>query len=171
MPNHPIYVRIATENEVPYFKNRSAAEAVIGVVIDAPNQEWMQLHGFVVLPEALEFVATPIKQGVTGLIAHIQAETIPPLAILLPNATGIWERHFMQIPLGTQRALDARLAMLLLAPVAGGIVDMAAGYPYSSANSRYAASVTVYSDFIKHSTVEVAKITEAPKPSGASSVA
>jgi hypothetical protein len=77
----------------------------------------------------------------------------------------------MQIPLGTQRALDARLAMLLLAPVAGGIVDMAAGYPYSSANSRYAASVTVYSDFIKHSTVEVAKITEAPKPSGASSVA
>ena len=171
MSNQPIYVRIATENEVPYFKNASAAEAVIAVVIEAQKQDWMQLHGFVVLPEAVELVATPIKQGVAGLVAYIQAETIPPLAILLPNATGIWERHFMQIPLGTQRALDARLAMLLLAPVASGIVDMAAGYPYSSANARYAASVTVYSDFIKSATIEVAKVTETPKPSGAPSVA
>jgi hypothetical protein len=171
MTNQPIYVRIATENEVPYFKNRSAAEAVIAAVIDAQKQDWMQLHGFVVLPEALELVATPIKQGVAGLVAHIQAETIPPLAILLPSATGIWEQHFMQIPLATQRALDARLAMLLLAPVASGIVDIAAAYPYSSANSRYLSSVKVYADFIKQSTVEVAKVAETPNPSGASSVA
>ncbi len=166
MTNHPVYVRMTTENETSYFRNRSATEAIIGAVIEAQKQEWMQLHGFVVLPEALEFVATPIKQGVSGLVAHIQAETIPLLAILLPNASAIWERRFAQILLNTQRSLDARLAMLLLAPVAAGIVDIAASYPYSSANARYAANVSVYTDFSKRSTDEIPRMTvaEAPKP-------
>jgi hypothetical protein len=109
----------------------------------------MRLHGFVVLPEALEMVATPTKQGVTGLVAHLQSETIPLLAILLPGAGLIWEKRFMQIPLTTQRALDARLAMLLLAPVASGIVDMAASYPYSSANPRYTTTVSSYTGYEK----------------------
>ncbi|GIL14503.1 MAG: hypothetical protein BroJett038_32230 [Chloroflexota bacterium] len=147
--NYPVYVRVPTENETPYLKNRSCAEAIIGVVIEAQKQEWMQLHGFVVLPEALELVATPTKQGVAGMVAHIQSETIPLLAILLPGANLIWEKRFMQIPLTSQRALDARLAMLLLAPVACGIVEMAASYPYSSANPRYAAAVSAYSGFQK----------------------
>jgi len=164
MSSHPIYIRIATENEVPYFNNRSAAEAVIGVVIDAHKQGWMHLHGFVVLPEALELVATPIKQGVSGLVAHIEAETIPLLAILLPNATAIWGRHFMQIALTTQRSLDARLAMLLLAPVGSGIVDIAAAYPYSSANSRYTSSVTVFTEFSKRATAEIPKMTAGASP-------
>lgn len=155
MSNQPVYLRIPTENEAPYFKNRSCAEAVIGVVIEAQKQEWMQLHGFVVLPEALEFVATPVKQGVSGLVAHIQSETIPLLAILLPGAGLIWEKRFMQIPLTTQRALDARLAMLLLAPVASGIVEMAASYPYSSANPRYSVTVTNYSGFTLPDAVEM----------------
>ena len=149
MHNQPVYLRMPTENEAPYFKNRSCAEAVIGAVIDAQKETWMQLHGFVVLPEALEIVATPVKQGVSGLVAHLQSETIPLLAILLPNAGLIWEKRFMQIPLATQRALDARLAMLLLAPVASGIVEMAASYPYSSANSRYATTVCTYTGFEK----------------------
>ncbi len=156
MSNQPAYLRIPSENEAPYFRNRSCAEAVIGVVIEAQKQDWMQLHGFVVLPEALELVATPVKQGVSGLVAHIQSETIPLLAILLPNAGLIWEKRFMHIPLTTQRALDARLAMLLLAPVATGIVDMAASYPYSSANPRYSATVTTYTGFDAADTLEVA---------------
>jgi hypothetical protein len=154
----PIYLRIPTENEAPYLKNRSCAELVIGVVIEAQKQEWMQLHGFVVLPEALELVATPIKQSAPSLVANIQAETIPPLAVLLPEAVTIWESRFLQLPLASQRALDARLAMLLLAPVASGIVDMAASYPYSSANPRYANSVTVYTGFGKDDTVEMQRI-------------
>ncbi|MBI5667207.1 MAG: hypothetical protein HZC41_04295 [Chloroflexi bacterium] len=147
MSNQPVYIRMPTENEAPYFRNRSCAEAVIGAVMDAQKDDWMQLHGFVVLPEALELVATPTKQGVSGLVAHLQSETIPLLAILLPGAAYIWEKRFMQITLNTQRALDARLAMLLLAPVASGIVEMAASYPYSSANPRYTAAVVTYTGF------------------------
>lgn len=162
MPTTPVYLRIPTENETPYFKNRSCAEAVISAVVEAQKQDWMLLHGFVVLPEALEMVATPIKQGISGVIAHVQAETIPLLAILLPNANRIWEQRFLQIPLNTQRALDARLAMLLLAPVASGIVDMAASYPYSSANPRYVTTVSVYTGFARGSTMELEKITDKP---------
>ena len=158
MSNVPVYLRIPTENEAPYLKNRSCAELVISVVIEAQKQDWMQLHGFVVLPEALELVAMPIKQSAASLIANIQAETIPSLAILLPQASKIWESRFLQLPLITQRALDARLAMLLLAPVASGIVDMAASYPYSSANPRYANSVTVYTGFGKDDTAEMQKV-------------
>jgi hypothetical protein len=65
----------------------------------------------------------------------------------------------LQLPLRTQRALDARLAMLLLAPVASGIVDMAASYPYSSANPRYGNSVSVYTGFGKGDTTEAARVT------------
>ncbi len=155
MPTVPVYLRIPAEKESSYLKNRSCAELVISAVIEAQKQEWMQLHGFVVLPEALEMVATPIKQSVAGLVANIQAETIPPLAILLPQASTIWEERFLQLQLPTQRALDARLAMLLLAPVASGIVDMAASYPYSSANPRYANSVSVYTGFGKGDTKEL----------------
>ncbi len=156
----PVYIRMATEKEVPYFTHRSAAEAVISVVIDAQTNDWMQLHGFVILPEALELVVTPIKQGVAGLVAHIQAQTIPLLAVLLPNATSIWESHYLHFPLTTQRALDARLAMLLLAPIASSIVDVAAAYPYSSANMRYGSSMTVYSQFKPSSTAEVEKVSK-----------
>lgn len=155
MANQPVYLRLPTESEAPYFTNRSAAEAVISAVIEAQKQDWMQLHGFVVLPEALELVATPVKQGVSGLVAHIQSETIPPLMILLPGAGMVWQRRFMQIPLTTQRALDARLAMLLLAPVAAGIVEMAASYPYSSANPRYSVAVTTFTGFSRSDGVEV----------------
>ncbi|MBZ0284676.1 MAG: hypothetical protein K8L97_28315 [Anaerolineae bacterium] len=162
MPTTPVYLRIPTENETAYFKNRSCAEAVISAVVEAQKQDWMLLHGFVVLPEALEMVITPIKQGVSGVIGHIQAETIPPLAILLPTATRIWESRFLQIPLSTQRALDARLAMLLLAPVASGIVDMAASYPYSSANPRYVTTVSVYTGFARGTMVELEKVAEKP---------
>ncbi len=158
MPNLPVYIRMPTENEAPYLENRSGAEAVISAVMDAQDDGWMQLHGFVVLPEGLEMVATPIKQGPAGLVAHLQSQTIPPLLILLPGAGIIWERRFWQIPLSSQRALDARLAMLLLAPVAAGLADMAASYPYSSANPRYTAMVAPFTGFSRI-TSEAAKIT------------
>lgn len=147
MQNQPVYIRMPIEDEAPYLKNRSCAEAIIGVVIEAQKQGWMQLHGFVVLPEALEMVFTPLRQGAASVVAHIQSETIPLLAILLPGARLIWEKRYMQIPLTSQRAMDARLAMLLLAPVATGIVEMAASYPYSSANPRYTSTVSSFDGF------------------------
>ncbi len=147
MSDLPVYIRMPTENEAPYLRSPSCAEAVISAIIDAQTDKWLQLHGFAVLPEGLEMVATPIKQGPAGLVAHLQSETIPPLAILLPGSAAIWERRFLQIPLNSQRALDARLAMLLLAPVAAGLADMAAAYPYSSANPRYTAVVSPFMGF------------------------
>ena len=149
MLDYPVYVRMTTENEEPLFRNRSSAEAVISTVISAQSQGWLRLHGFIVLPEALEMVMSPLKQSVSGVVAHIQAETIPLLAILLPNAGQIWGRRFAQVSLTTQQALDARLNMLLLEPVANGIADKAESYPYSSANPRYVSSVSVYAGFVK----------------------
>lgn len=149
MIEHPVYVRIPTENEVSYFASRSCAEAVINVLITAQRLNWLRLHGFVVMPEAVEMVATPIRQGIAGVVGNLQAETIPQLAILLPQAGMIWARRFTQIPLTSQRALEARLNMMLLVPVANGICEHAADYPFSSANPRYASSVIEYSGFIK----------------------
>lgn len=149
MLENPIYVRIPTENDEPYFKNRSAAEAVISVVVSAQKLGWLRLHSFVVLPDALELVMTPIKQGVSGVVAHIQAETIPLLTVLLPEAGMVWARKFMHMQLATQLALDARINMLLLAPVANSITDTAEAYPYSSASPRYAANVSVFAGFQK----------------------
>lgn len=157
MLDHPVYVRIPTENEESYFQNRSAAEAVISVVASAQKQGWLRLHGFVVMPDALEMVATPIKQGIAGVVAQIQAETIPLLMVLLPQASLVWGRRFSHNDLTTQLALDARLNMLLLSPVAGGIVTTAEKFPYSSANTRYSAMVVPYAGFTKD-TAEMPKI-------------
>jgi hypothetical protein len=99
-------------------------------------------------------VASVIRQGIPGAIAHVQAETIPLLSILLPNAGWVWSRSFSHTMLTTQRALDARLNILLLSPVANGITDTAEQYPYSSANPRYTASVTAYAGFQKIAVLE-----------------
>jgi len=147
MLEHPFYLRVPTDNEEPYFRSRSCAELVISTVMNAQRQGWMRLHGFIVLPEGLEMVATPIRQGPSGIVAYLQAESIPLLAILLPSAGLIWGRRFVEMPLETQNALDARLSMLLLSPVASGIVDKAKDYPYSSANERYSAMISVYAGF------------------------
>lgn len=147
MLDHPVYVRMPTEDENPYFKRQSAAEVVISVAMMAQQAGWMRLHGFVVLPEALEMVTSPIKQGVAGMVAHLQAETIPLLTVLLTDARFVWGRRYTQIDLTTQRALDARLNMLLLAPVANGITSTAEEFPYSSANPRYKSTVSVYAGF------------------------
>ncbi|MCA9914533.1 MAG: hypothetical protein KC496_14365 [Anaerolineae bacterium] len=160
MPDrNPVYVRATTEEESPYFANRSSAEVVIATLIQAQTDGWAKLHGFVVLPEALEMVVTPLKHGIASLVAHIQAETIPLLAIMLPNAVQIWERRFMQVSLTSQRSLDARLEILLLSPVANGLVNLARAYPYSSANPRYATSVAVFAGFANETdTTEASKI-------------
>jgi len=147
MLENPVYVRLATHDEQPYLKQQSAAEVVISVVASAQKQGWMRLHGFVVLPDALEIVCTPIKQGVSGVMAHIQAETIPLLIVLAPEAGLVWARRFAEVPLKTQLALDARLKMLLLSPVAGGMVEAPEQYPYSSANARYSTLVVPYAGF------------------------
>lgn len=149
MSDSPFYIRMTTENDEPLLKHRSSAEAVISAVISAQMQGWMRLHGFVVLPEALEMVMSPIKQSVAGVVGQIQAETIPLLAVLLPYAGVVWGRKFTQVALASQPALDARLSMMLLAPVANSIVDSAEVYPYSSANPRYTSTVSVYAGFTK----------------------
>ncbi|HVU11870.1 MAG TPA: hypothetical protein VHD90_11355 [Phototrophicaceae bacterium] len=147
MLERPVYLRIPTENEEPLFQRHSCAEVIIGAVMKAEQTGWMQLHGFVVLPETLELVVTPLKVGVSALVGYLESETIPHLSILLPGTSLIWNRYFMRTPLDTQRALDARLKILLLSPVAHGLADTSDTYAYSSANPRYAGSTSTYTGF------------------------
>lgn len=149
MLEHPIYLRMPTENEEPLFKNASAAEAVISALILAQRKDWLRIHAFVILPDMLEMVCTPLKQGVSGIVAYLQAETIPQLMVLLPAAGMIWSRRFAHMPLETGSAYRARLNMLLLSPVAAGIIEEAEAYPYSSANPRYNSFVSAYAGFAK----------------------
>lgn len=147
MLEQPIYLRVPTENEQPFFARHSCAEVVISAVIKAQFSGWMRLHGFVVLPQALEIAVTPLKMSVSAMVGYIESETIPLLSILIPNANLIWSPHYLHVPLETQRALDARLNMLLLSPVANGLAETAETYAYSSANPRYAGSVSAYTGF------------------------
>jgi hypothetical protein len=162
MLDQPVYLRIPTENEQPLFERHSCAEVVIGVVMKAQEAGYMHLHGFVVLPETLEMVATPLNLSVGALVGYIQSETIPLLSILVPNSGLIWNRYFMRTPLETQRSLDARLNMLLLSPVAHGLTDVAESYAYSSSNPRYSGAISPFTGFPKsHSLPQTAPLTAA----------
>ncbi len=147
MFEQPIYLRIPTENDQPYFERHSCAEVVISAVIKAQQSGWLRLHGFVVLPEALEMVITPVRFSLSTLVGHLQSETIPLLSILVPHGDLIWSSYFLHTTLETQRALDARLNMLLLSPVASGLAENASAYAYSSANSRYMGGVTTFAGY------------------------
>lgn len=174
MFDHPVYLRLETENDKPYFENRSCAEAVIGVLMNMQQSGWIRLHGFVLLPNALELVASLIRQGVSSTVAELQAESIPLLSVLLPQANLIWSMAFTHDALKSQGAFDARLEMLKLSPVAHGITEDAHGYPYSSANVRYKSSVTLYAGFKTTGTLTLppqpptAASTPAPASNGAS---
>ncbi len=147
MSEHPVYLRMPTENDQPYFERHSCAEVVIGAVIKAQQSGWMRLHGFVVLPEALEMVVTPIKFSLSTFVGHLESETIPLLSILVPQGDLIWSPYFLHTPLETQRALDARLNILLLSPVAAGLAESASAYAYSSANPRYMGAVVPFAGY------------------------
>jgi hypothetical protein len=162
MVEHPVYLRIPTENELPLFASASSAEVVISAVIRAQQSGWLTLHGFVVLPETLELVATPLKVSVSALVGYIESETIPLLHILLPNTDLIWNRHFMRSPLETQRSLDARLHILLLSPVARGLAESADAYAYSSVNPRYSETTTVFTGFRKTQTAPLVSFQDDP---------
>jgi hypothetical protein len=149
MGDQPVYLRIPTENELPLFERHSCAEVVIGAVMKAQQTGYMLLHAFVVLPETLEMVATPVNMSVSALVGTIESETIPLLSVLIPNGGLIWNRYFMRSPLETQRSLDARLNMLLLSPVARGLAESAEGYAYSSSNPRYSGVTTAFTGFRK----------------------
>ena len=109
----------------------------------------MTLHGFVVLPETLELVATPLKMSVSALVGYIQSETIPLLSILLPDNGLIWNRYFMRTPLETQRSLDARLNMLLLSPVAHGLAENCRSLRLQFGQSALRRDHRVYTGFHK----------------------
>lgn len=147
MDEQPVYVHISTEGDLPLLERQSCAEAVIGTVMKAQESGWMRLHGFVVLPEALEMVVTPQERSIGALIGQIESETIPLLNVLLPNSGIIWNRYFMRTPVETQRSLDARLGILHLLPVAHGLVDAPEAYAYSSAHPRYSGTISVYTSF------------------------
>ncbi len=147
MSELPVYLRIPTENDQPYFERHSCSEVVISAVIMAQQSSWMRLHGFVVVPEALELVITPIKFSLSTLVGQLELETIPLLSILVPQGDLIWSPYFLHTPLETQRALDARLNMLLLSPVAAGLAESASSYAYSSANPRYMGAVTTFAGY------------------------
>lgn len=149
MLEHPVYVRVQTEDSAPYFENQSSAEAVISALINAQHQGWLRLHGFVVLPDAMEVVISPIRQGVSGVIAHIQSEMIPILSILLRDAVLIWDPNYIQSGLITQKMLVARLEIMRLKPVALGLVEEPEAYSYSSVNPRYQRHVAMYAGFAK----------------------
>ena len=149
MSEQPVYLRVPTENEEPLFQRHSAAEVVISAVIKAQQAGWMRIHGFVVLPESLEMVVTPVGLSVSALVGYIESETIPLLTILMPTTGLIWNRYFMRTPLETQRSLDARLKILLLAPVARGLAETAETYAYSSANPRYTGTTSAFGGFQK----------------------
>lgn len=150
MLDYPVYVRMPTEDDKPYLENRSAAEAVIAALINAQNQGWLRLHGFVVLPAALEMVMSPIRQGVAGVVAHLQAETMPVLSALKPESVMFWSNRFTHGQITSQKALNARLEMLRLAPIASGITDDASNFPHSFANPRYKANIAVYAGFTQN---------------------
>ncbi len=147
MIDHPLYIRLPTENEQAHFAARSCAEAVMNVLIDSQSTGWLRLHGFAILPEAVEMVMTPIKQSASGVIAHLQSQSIPLLAVLIPSALAVWSRHYTVKLLESQRALDARLEMLNLMPVACGITDESTHYAYSSINPRYTGMVSRFAGF------------------------
>ena len=147
MSEYPVYIHMPTENGKPYLENRSAAEAIIGAIITAQNEGWITLHGFVVLPTALELVISPIRQGISGVVAHIQAETLPILSVLKPEALMFWSTRYQHTMIETQRALAARIEMMVLAPVAQELCASPEAYPFSSANRRYQSHVQVFAGF------------------------
>jgi hypothetical protein len=138
-----------TEDDKPYLANKSAAEAVISTLVTVQNQGWLRLHGFCVLPDALQMVMSPIRQGISGVVAHYQAETMVVLGVIVPEALMFWSPSYTSSPVLTQTALNARLEMVRLAPVAAGLVDDAGTYPYSSSNERYKSNVAVYAGFAR----------------------
>lgn len=150
MLEHPVYVRLPTEDDKPYFENKSSAEAVISAIVNAQNQGWMRLHGFVVLPRALEMVLSPIRQGISGVVAYLQAEMTPILSVLLPEAFLVWSPLYTTQPLTTQKVLTARLEILRLLPIALNLSEEPEAYPYSSANVRYKQHVALYSGFARN---------------------
>ncbi len=147
MIENPVYVQLPTEDNAPHFGNNSAAEAVIDTLIHAQNEGWLRLHGFAVLPDSLELVMSPIRQGVSGVVAHIQSYMVPVLSVLLPHAVMVWSPRYEYKPLLTQKAMNARLKMMRLAPIAQGICDASEEYPYSSVNPRYRECVAMYAGF------------------------
>ncbi len=147
MLDYPMYIRMPTDKGAVFFAQPSSAEAVIASLITAQDRGWLRLHGFVLLPDALEMVASLIRQGVAGTVAQLQAETIPVLSVLMPTAGVIWASQYSYAQIKTQVALDARLEMLRLSPVANAVVDDARTYPYSSSSPRYRRNIAPYAGF------------------------
>jgi hypothetical protein len=152
MSDTPVYVRVPTQHDHPYLKNHSAAEAVISVVMATQMRGWFRLHGFVVLPHALELIFTPIKQSVASIVATIQSETIPQLNVLLPESGHVWAQRHQIVNLTQQNLLDMQLQMILQAPVAHNLTTDPTKYLYSSANPRYQAGIVAYSGYSRAAT-------------------
>ncbi|GAB4322828.1 MAG: hypothetical protein Kow00117_11520 [Phototrophicales bacterium] len=147
MLEYPVYIHMPTEESKPYLENRSAAEAVINAIINAQADGWVRLHGFVVLPAALELIISPIRQGISGVVAHLQAETLPILSVLKPEAFLFWSQHYQHATIETQKALNERIEKMELSPVAAGLCVVPEAYPFSSANPRYQGYVQVIAGF------------------------
>lgn len=147
MVDKPTFLRMPTENDAPYFASFSCAEILIDSLMAAQRRGWLQLHAFTVLPNAVELLATSLKQDIMGIKEYFQAQTTPLLTILLPKAANVWDRRFVVKWLDSQRAYDLQQEVMRCSPVDYRLSHTPELYPYSSAHPRYEGLVTPYMGF------------------------
>ncbi|MDX2162987.1 MAG: hypothetical protein SF162_16850 [bacterium] len=148
MLNKPTYLRIPTEQDAPYFASASAAEIIVDRLMAAQRRGNLLLHAFVVLPNAVELIATPLGTDMIDIKDELQAHTAILLNILLPKAAQVWDRRFIVKWLDTQRALDLQLQVMACLPLEHALADQPTFYAYSWLHPRYKGCTSPYMRFM-----------------------
>ncbi len=132
------FVRIDTAGRKPLLEKQSCIELVTTFLFNFRRQQWFDLIGFVVLPRELELIIIPRTLTINALVARLEKETAPLLAILIKLDGPVWDPEIYYEPLEGAETVRSRLRVMIAAPVKLRLAIAPELYDYSSANPRYA---------------------------------
>lgn len=105
------------------------AERLIDSVLVLRTRGSFNLHAFLVLPDRVHLLLTPLDRELETVVDEIEAE----FARHVDSVRRVWESGFQRHPVRSLRDLERLRAHLHELPVRARVTDVAEMYPYSSA--------------------------------------
>ena len=122
-------ITLVTHQNRPVFSVSRMAERLIDTVLTLRTRGSFKLHAFLVLPDRLHLLLTPLDRELDTAVEEIEAE----FAHHVDSVRRVWESGFQRHPVKSIRDLERLRTHLHELPVRAQVTESAELYPYSSA--------------------------------------
>ena len=125
-----------------FLASSDCAQAVVDSLLWMRDNQWCRILGFVVMPDHYHMaIGLHSAKSLSELIASLDKYTASRINRSLGRRGAFWEEGFYDHAIRDRKDFNSILDYIHNNPVAAGLIDEPEGWPYSTANPKYASEI------------------------------